>query len=154
MDLARYAYPNAAAFLTTDSRNAVEATEVVAVGKGEHQRTLLDVLQGIPQGNCYDLNIDNLPAMPVHFNVGDHVDVAARLGPNQNKRGGRAIVMSVKDGKYCVKYVVAEGMSEADLPAGLLSVVPKDTGSKKRRSSSPLPLPNSASSESRRVVEL
>ena len=59
-----------------------------------------------------------------------------------------------KDGNYCVKCVVAEGMREVDLPAGLLSVVPKDTGSKKRRSSSPLPLPNSASSESRRVVEL
>ena len=97
---------------------AVEATEVVAVGKGEHQRTLLDVLQGIPQGNCYDLNIDNLPAMPVHFKVGDIVDVAARLGPNQNKRGGRAIVTSEKDGNYCVKYVVAKGVREANHSSG------------------------------------
>ena len=131
---------------------AVEATEVVAVGKGEHQTTLLDVLQGIPKGNCYDLDIGNLPAMPVHFNVGDTVVVAARLGPNQNKRGGTAIVTSEKGGNYCVRYVV-ENKKEADLPAGLLSKVPKDTGSKKRRSSSP-PLPNSASSEPRLVVGL
>ena len=156
LDLVRYAYPNAGAFLTTDSRKAVEATEVVAIGKGEHQRTLLDVLQGIPRGSCYDLNIGNLPAMPVHFKVGDTVEVAARLGPNQNKRGGTAIVKSEKCGKYCVQYTVESG-EERDLPASLLSV-PEDTGSKKRRSSSssstPLPLSTSASSESRRAVEV
>ena len=48
LDLVRYAYPNAGAFLTTDSRKAVEATEVVAIGKGEHGSIF--VMRNPPQG--------------------------------------------------------------------------------------------------------
>ena len=63
MELVRYAQPNAAAFRYKVPRSskkivAVEATEVIAVGKDQHQRTLLGVLEGIPKGNCYDLRIE------------------------------------------------------------------------------------------------
>jgi chromosome segregation ATPase len=94
---------------------------VIACGN----KTLRNALDEIWGGNIGTLNLDNLPSHNEGFAVGSSVEVAARLGPGFNKRGGAATVTDKRtdvDGvmTYTVAYTV-EGDSEKDLPASLLS---------------------------------
>ena len=135
--LMRFAFPSAVAFKDSrhTGRSAEERPTAIAIGSGLNRRTLKDTLLRVVQDlDTSHVNMGNLPKVALHFSVGTTVDVAPRTGPNQNKQGGRARVIRVKDGKYDVSYVLSSG-EEKGLPLDLLSI-PCDGNTGNRRSSS------------------